>query len=85
MKMSSKLRAESPPWRSCSTIGYKLINPGTEKEIRLLAKGLKETRGELGGLSRTVSYGFENDAYRMLPAFLKKNYGIAIKEKLKRY
>ena len=56
----------------------------TEKEIRLLAKGLKETRGELGGLSRTVSYGFENDAYRMLPAFLKKNYGIAIKEKLVR-
>ena len=56
----------------------------TEKEIRLLAKGMKETRAELGGLSRSVSYGFENEAYRMLPAFLKKNYGIAIKEKLVR-
>jgi len=54
----------------------------TEKEIRLLVKGLRETRGEVGGLSRSVSYGFENEAYRMLPAFLKKTYGIYITQKL---
>ncbi len=54
----------------------------TEIEIRLLVKGLRETRGELGGLSRSVSYGFENEAYRMLPELLRKTYGIEIKRKL---
>lgn len=54
----------------------------TEEEIRVLVKGMNETRGELGGLSRSVSYGFENEAYRMLPPFLEKTYGIQITEKL---
>ena len=54
----------------------------TEEEIKVLVKGMNETRGELGGLSRSVSYGFENEAYRMLPPFLEKTYGIQITEKL---
>ena len=54
----------------------------TEKEIRMLVKGFRETRGELGGLSRSVSYGFENEAYRMLPKFLEETYGILVKKKL---
>ena len=45
---------------------------------------MKETRSELGGLSRSVSYGFENEVYRMLPDILKKNYGIEIKDRLVR-
>ncbi|MEW6617954.1 MAG: hypothetical protein AB1422_01160 [bacterium] len=53
-------------------------------EIRGLAKGLKDTRVELGGLQKSVSYGFENEAYRMLPALLKERYGIEIEKRLVR-
>jgi hypothetical protein len=41
----------------------------TEEEVRTLAVGLKRTREDLGGLSRSFSYAFENEAYRMLPKF----------------
>jgi uncharacterized phage infection (PIP) family protein YhgE len=54
----------------------------TEIEVAKLAKGLQETRGELGGLSKSMSYAFENEAFRKLPDFLKEKYGIEIKEKL---
>jgi len=54
----------------------------TEIEVAKLAKGLQETRGELGGLSRSMSYAFENEAFRKLPDFLKEKFGIEIKEKL---
>ncbi len=54
----------------------------TEIEVAKLAKGLQDTRGELGGLSKSMSYAFENEAFRKLPAFLKENYGIEIKERL---
>jgi len=56
----------------------------TEKEIRVLVKGLTETRQELGGLSRSFSYSFENEAYRMLPEVLKRRYHIKLKERLLR-
>ena len=39
----------------------------TEIEIQKLSKGLDETRGEVGGLSKSMSYAFENEAYRYLP------------------
>jgi len=58
-----------------------IIVGDTRKELVNLAAGLKETRQDLGGLSRSVSYGFENEVYRILPLFLKSNYGIEIKEK----
>ncbi|MGB9710302.1 MAG: hypothetical protein ACPLZA_02235 [Thermodesulfovibrio sp.] len=54
----------------------------TEEEVAILAKGLTQLRKEVGGLSLTMSYAFENESYRMLPKFLKENYGIEIKEKL---
>jgi len=56
----------------------------TEEEVRKLAKGLQDTRSELGGLSRTISYAFENEAFRMLPSFLKAKYEIEIFERLVR-
>lgn len=52
------------------------------EDIRILTKGLDETRGEVGGLSRSMSYAFENEAYRSLPAVLKEKYGIEIKERI---
>ncbi|MBN2372718.1 hypothetical protein JXL19_02865, partial [bacterium] len=54
----------------------------TEIEIRELVKGLNYTRGDLGGLSRSMGYAFENESYRMLPNVLKRRYGINIKEKI---
>jgi len=54
----------------------------TEIEIQELTKGLKLTREGLGGLSRSSSYAFENEAYRILPKFLKDNYKIEMAEKI---
>ena len=49
----------------------------TEIEIRNLAR-------ELGGLSRSVSYSLENEAYRLLPAYLAEKHGIVLQERLVR-
>ena len=49
----------------------------TEVEIKNLAL-------ELGGLSRSVSYSLENEAYRLLPAYLASNHDIVLEEKLVR-
>jgi chromosome segregation ATPase len=54
------------------------------EEVRILARGLNLTRIDLGGLSRSVSYGFENEAFRMLPSLLKEKYKIEIKERMVR-
>lgn len=54
----------------------------TEIEIQKLSKGLDETRGEVGGLSKSMGYAFENEAYRFLPAVLKEKYGIEVKERI---
>ncbi len=53
----------------------------TEMAIQNLIKGLTETRGEVGGISKTLSYAFENEAFRHLPKVLKEKYGIEVKEK----
>jgi len=56
----------------------------TEEEIKKLAISLSLTRGELGGLGRTLGYAFENEAYRMLPKILKEKYGIDVLERFVR-
>jgi len=56
----------------------------TQVEIKKLAQGLRQTNGHLGGLSRSVAYGLENEAYRMLPGLLKTQYGIEMSERLVR-
>ncbi len=54
----------------------------TEEEIRKLTIGLRRLRQDVGGLSRSVSYGFENEAYRMAPNVLSEKFGINLKKKL---
>ncbi len=49
----------------------------TEREMRQLAQ-------ELGGLSRSVSYALENEAYRQLPAYLATHHGIHLTERMVR-
>jgi hypothetical protein len=54
----------------------------TEEEVCKLAVGLNRTREDLGGLSRSFSYAFENEAYRMLPVVLKEKYAIKVRDKV---
>jgi DNA repair exonuclease SbcCD ATPase subunit len=53
----------------------------TEEEIRQLANSLNRLRVEFGGFQRSMSYAFENEAFRMLPGVLKEKYGIEVTEK----
>ena len=58
----------------------------SQKEMQIaiakLAGGLSETRAEVGGLSRSMSYAFENETYRFLPAILQEKYGLQVQEKI---
>ncbi len=49
----------------------------TELEMRRLAQ-------EMGGLSRSIGYSLENEAYRHLPAYLQSRQGIVLEERLVR-
>lgn len=53
----------------------------TEEEIRSLCKELKRTRQDLGGLAKSISYAFENEAYRYLPKVLKEKFEILVEDK----
>ncbi|MFQ5636495.1 MAG: hypothetical protein ACE5IR_00690 [bacterium] len=57
---------------------------GTEEELRQLVKAHKETRKQLGGLSTAVGYTLENEAFKALPALLKRDYGLSVQGRLKR-
>lgn len=56
----------------------------TEGEIEKLTNSLKETWSQLGGLSRSFSYAFENEAYRNIPKLLNERFGYEVKEKIVR-
>lgn len=56
----------------------------TEIELRELVGEHRKTRTQLGGLSMTIGYTLEDKALKALPALLKKDYGLIVKEKLKR-
>ncbi|SHG26489.1 hypothetical protein SAMN02745206_03579 [Desulfacinum infernum DSM 9756] len=56
----------------------------TEKEVASLARSLKATREQVGGLSRSMAYALENEAYRKLPAYLAANYGIQVLDRIVR-
>ena len=56
----------------------------TDQRMEELAVAMRDTRGELGGLSRSVGYALENEAYRMLPGFLKEKHNIHITQRFVR-
>jgi len=56
----------------------------TEEEIKTLVKEHRLTRQNLGGLSMTVGYILENEAFKKLPALLEKDFGITIKDRINR-
>jgi hypothetical protein len=47
-----------------------------------LVRSMNGLRREMGGLSRGFSYSLENEAYRMLPAYLQERYDITIQERI---
>ena len=54
----------------------------TEEALRKLTKAHDETRKQLGGLSHTVGYILENEAYRALPTLLAADHGIEVEDRL---
>ena len=54
----------------------------TEAEVEKLTSAVGGIRSEIGGMSRSMSYALENEAYRSLPAFLLENHGIEVTERL---
>jgi hypothetical protein len=56
----------------------------TEEAVRQLAFEHGRTRQQVGGLSTTIGYTLENEAYKVLPELLARDYGLAVQEKLKR-
>ena len=54
----------------------------TEAEVEKLTSAVGDIRSEIGGMSRSMSYALENEAYRSLPAFLLENHGIEVTERL---
>jgi len=56
----------------------------TEAALQKLSEEHLETRRQLGGLAMTVGYTLENEAYKALPALLKRDYGLVVQGRLKR-
>ncbi len=56
----------------------------TQKELKVLAKELADTREMVGGLSDTVGYSLEDRAIKSLPSILKNKYGIIVADRLVR-
>ncbi|MCS7083528.1 MAG: hypothetical protein NZL90_00910 [Aquificaceae bacterium] len=46
-----------------------------------LAISVKDLNEKFGGISETLGYMLENEAYRMLPSYLERNYGIKLVKK----
>ncbi len=56
----------------------------TQRQIQELVRQMGDVRREVGGLGRSMSYALENEAYRMLPAFLAEKHGIQVIERFVR-
>ncbi|MBE3587710.1 MAG: chordopoxvirus fusion protein [Thermoanaerobacteraceae bacterium] len=56
----------------------------TEEELRKLIGEHNETRKQLGGLSTTVGYRLEDEAFKALPGLLKKDFGLSVRGRLLR-
>lgn len=56
----------------------------TEEALQRLVQEHLETRRQVGGISMTIGYTLENEAFRALPALLQKDFGIVVKGRLKR-
>ncbi|MFQ5616349.1 MAG: hypothetical protein ACE5GO_07820 [Anaerolineales bacterium] len=56
----------------------------TENSLNTLTQVVTGMKQELGGLSRSMGYALENEAYRALPGFLQTHHGITLYERIVR-
>lgn len=56
----------------------------TETELKKLVQEHRKTREQLGGLAHTVGYRLEDEAFKALPALLKRDLGVEVLGRLKR-
>ena len=56
----------------------------TEEELCSLVREHAKTREMVAGLSDTVGYGLENQAYEALPRLLERDFDLKIKDRLAR-
>jgi len=56
----------------------------TEHSLEKLAEALAATNRQVGGLSKSMAYALENEAFRKLPAYLKEHWGIEVEKRLVR-
>ncbi len=56
----------------------------TERRLDRLIGEHAETRKQLGGISTTVGYRLEDEAFKALPALLERDFGIQLLERLRR-
>ncbi len=56
----------------------------TDVKMGELAEAMKETRREFGGVTVSVAYALENEAYRLAPRVLADRHGVTLDEKLVR-
>ncbi len=63
-----------------------LVQAQRDTDVRLGRTGqcVSNLAQEMGGLSRSVSYSLENEAYRLLPAFLETEYDIVLEKRMVR-
>ena len=55
-----------------------------EHSLEKLAEALAATNRQVGGLSKSMAYALENEAFRKLPAYLKEHWGIEVEKRLVR-
>ena len=56
----------------------------TEEEIRTLSRDFKKMKKQVGGISTTIGFTLEDRAFEKLPALIGSDFGIKIKDPLKR-
>ncbi|MDM8551547.1 hypothetical protein QUF72_15780 [Desulfobacterales bacterium HSG2] len=56
----------------------------TEKELAQLSRSQRGTRGQVGGLSKSMAYALENEAFRKLPGYLGTHRQLNIRERFVR-
>ncbi|MEW6103198.1 MAG: hypothetical protein AB1630_05195 [bacterium] len=54
------------------------------EDVRALTVSHKDLAKQVGGISHTVGYGLEDKSYEELPRLLEKDFGIMVKESLRR-
>ncbi len=54
----------------------------TEEELCSLVREHAKTREMVAGLSDTVGYGLENQAYKALPRLLERDFDLKIKDRV---